>query len=217
MGGFAVASKGWRWTQWIILFFAVFAFILALGMQETYKKIILARAAKKAGTPPPPSPPLKLLLQVTLLRPARMLYSEPIVIAWSLYIGFTFAVLYSFFAAFQYVYATAYGFDIQQIGLTFIPIAVGSLFGSVTVMFIDRVIYLKRHAAWKAQGNEGRLPPEQRLHASMLGGLGLPIGLFWFAWTARPEIHWISSMIATAIIAWGNMCIVVSSLFLFFF
>jgi hypothetical protein len=206
LGGFAVAAKGWRWTQWIILFFTVFAFILALGMQETYKKIIVARAAKEAGN----TPPLKLLFQVTLLRPARMLYSEPIVIAWSLYIGFTFAVLYSFFAAFQYVYATVYGFDIQQIGLTFIPIAVGSLLGSLTVIFIDRMIYQKRHAAWKAQGNTGRLAPEQRLHASMVGGFGLPVGLFWFAWTARPEIHWISSQIAAAVIAWGNMCICVS-------
>ena len=182
-------------------------------MRETYKKIILARAAKKAGDPPPPGPSglqaLKFLFQVTLLRPTRMLYSEPIVIAWSLYIGFTFAVLYSFFAAFQYVYATVYGFDIQQIGLTFIPIAVGSLLGSITVILIDRLIYQKHHASWKAQGSIGRVAPEQRLHASMIGGLGFPVGLFWFAWTAKPEIHWISSLIAAAVIAWGNMCIVV--------
>ena len=182
-------------------------------MQETYKKTILARAAKNAGETPPPGPSglkfLKLLFRITLLRPLQMLYSEPIVIAWSLYIGFSFAVLYSFFAAFQYVYATVYGFNIQQIGLTFIPIAVGSLLGSLTVILIDRLIYQKRHAKWKAQGAIGRVPPEQRLHASMIGSFGLPIGLFWFAWTAIPGIHWISSLIAAALVAWGNMCIVV--------
>lgn len=213
MGGFAVAAKGWRWTQWIILFFAVFAYISALGMQETYKKIIIMRAAKKAGESLPPAPPrlqaMKYLFQVTLLRPIKMLYSEPIVIAWSLYIGFTFALLYSFFAAFQFIYATVYGFDIQQIGLSFLPLAIGSLFGAVTVILIDRVDYQKRHAVWESQGRTGRVPPKHRLYASMMGGCGLPIGLFWFAWTARPSIHWISSMIAAAVIAWGNMCICV--------
>ncbi|EED15797.1 conserved hypothetical protein [Talaromyces stipitatus ATCC 10500] len=214
MGGFAVAAKGWRWTQWIILFWAVFAYLLVLGMHETYKKIIVARASKKAGghfTPPGPSgrEAIILLFQVTLIRPIKMLYSEPIVIAWSLYIGFTFAVLYSFFAAFPYVYATVYGFDIQQIGLTFIPVAIGTVLGSITFIWIDQTIYQKRNAQWTAQGGTGRLPPEQRLYASMIGGCGLPIGLFWFAWTARPDIHWISPMIATVVIGWGNMCITV--------
>lgn len=208
-----MASKGWRWTEWVILFFAVFVYILALGMKETYKKTILAGIAKRAGGTGTPGPSgiaaLKFLFHVTFLRPLHMLYTEPIVIAWSLYIGFSFAVLYSFFAAFPYVYTTAYGFDIQQIGLTFISLAIGSIAGSATVILIDRLIYQKLHAQWRMKGSVGRVAPEHRLYSAMLGSLGLPVGLFWYAWTAQPDIHWISSLVAAVFISWGNLAIFV--------
>lgn len=44
----------------------------------------------------------------------------------------------------------------------------------------------------------------------MIGSLGLPIGLFWFAWTAKREVHWISPVLAAVPFAWGNLCIFVS-------
>ncbi|KAH8692906.1 hypothetical protein BGW36DRAFT_399699 [Talaromyces proteolyticus] len=134
-------------TPWIILFFAMFAYILVLGIQETYKKIIIFPSGWQA---------MRFRFKVTFLRPVKMLYSKPIVIAWSLYIGFTFAVLYSFFTAFQYIDVTVYEFNIQQIGLTFIPTIVGSFLGSVNVVLVNR-----------------------RLHVYMIGGCGLPIGLFY--------------------------------------
>lgn len=97
-------GENWRWTEWIILFFAVFTYLLALRMDETYKKTILARAAKKTGEKAPPGTSgfaaLKFVFHVTFHRPLHMLFREPIVMAWSIYIGFSFAVLYSFFAAF---------------------------------------------------------------------------------------------------------------------
>lgn len=211
IGGFAVVNKGWRWTQWIILFFAVATFIAALPMKETYKKTIVQRHAKKVGAAPAPGPAglaaLKFLLHVTFLRPVQMLYSEPIVIAWSLYIGFAFAVLYSFFASFPYVYSTVYGFSIEQVGLTFISIAIGSLLGSVSVILVDRLVYQKQAVKGKMSGE--RVPPEQRLHAAMMGSVLLPLGLFWYGWTAREGVHWLSSVIAAVFIAWGNLCIFV--------
>jgi hypothetical protein len=214
IGGFTVASKGWRWTQWVVLFFAVAAYIPALGMRETYKKTIMTKRSKKLGTIPPPAGPsglaaLKFLLNITFLRPLHMLGTEPIVIAWSLYIGFSFAVVYSFFAAFPYVYSSVYGFDVTENGLTFLSIAVGSLIGSVHVILVDRLQWRKKFVAWKKQGNTEKCPPEYRLYGAMVGSFVLPIGLFWFAWTARPGTHWIVSVVAGIFTAWGNMCIFV--------
>ncbi len=162
-------------------------------MQETYKKTILAKRAKMSGNAPPPGPTglsaLKFLFNVTFIRPIQMLYSEPIVIAWSLYIGFSFAVVYSFFAAFPYVYGTVYGFQVQESGLTFLSIAVGSIIGSIHVILVDIFQWRKHFVAWKKSGQDGKLPPEHRLYGAMVGGFGLPIGLFWFAWTARHDTH----------------------------
>lgn len=214
IGGFAVANKGWRWTEWTILFFAAFSLVAALGMKETYKKTILQRDAKRRGIEVPAGPPalaaLRFTFYITFFRPLHMLYTEPIVIAWSVYIAFNFAVLYSFFAAFPLVYTEEYGFDIQQIGLTFISFAVGSITATITVILVDRVWYQKLHASRFSKWSDGLVPPEHRLYSAMIGSFGLPIGLFWFAWTAKHDIHWISSIIAAVFIAFGNLCVFVN-------
>ena len=36
----------------------------------------------------------------------------------------------------------------------------------------------------------GNLPPEDRLPPSFLGAFAIPICLFWFGWSARPDVHW---------------------------
>jgi hypothetical protein len=37
------------------------------------------------------------------------------------------------------------------------------------------------------------------------------VGLFWFAWTARHDVHWISPVLAAIPFAWGNLCIFISA------
>lgn len=49
VGGFVAQYKTWKWTQWCILFLALFVYIIALPMSETYKPIILKKRAKKQG------------------------------------------------------------------------------------------------------------------------------------------------------------------------
>lgn len=49
--------------------------------------------------------------------------------------------------------------------------------------------------------------PEHRLYPALLGTFLMPIGLFWFAWTARSNIHWFSPVLAGIPFAWGNLLI----------
>ena len=44
--------------------------------------------------------------------------------------------------------------------------------------------------------------PEGRLYLSCLQTALLPVGLFWFAWTLGPSIHWIVPIMA---IGWATM------------
>ncbi|GKT88467.1 fluconazole resistance protein 1 [Colletotrichum tofieldiae] len=46
----------------------------------------------------------------------------------------------------------------------------------------------------------------------MVGACLLPIGLFWFAWTNGPEIHWIVSIIASGFFAAGLVLVFLSLL-----
>jgi MFS family permease len=216
VGGYVAEYKGWRWTQWTTIFLGAVIWIYSLGTKETYAKIILAKRAKKLGKPLPPSPvppglpAIKFLLTVTIVRPIHMLLTEPIVGLYSLYTGFNFSVLFCFFAAFPLVFQGVYKFSVGAAGLVFLGISVGCIVAAAISLIIDRLVYIKRVLQNRAAGGDGHIAPENRLYAAMLGSVFLTVGLFWFAWTARADIHCISCVIATVFFACGNLLTFVS-------
>lgn len=151
-------------------------------MQETYKKVILKRRAKRLGVAPPPGPPVKgfayvkLLLMITIVRPLFMLTREPIVGLLSLYTAFTFSVLFAFFAAYPYTFESVYGFNTWQYGLTFLGIGIGVLLAVVTALYIDRMIYYRKFYKQALANGKTVVAPEHRLYSGMVGSVGIPIG-----------------------------------------
>jgi len=216
IGGFVAQYKGWQWTQWTTIFIGLLAVLSTLPMQETYKKVILKQRAKRSGLQPPPgSTPsglafAKILVTVTLVRPVHMLCTEPITFMLSLYTAFTFSVLFSFFAAYPYVFKGIYGFETWQYGLTFLAIGLGVLLAVMTAIVIDRTYYVSHHKKALAAGRT-MVAPEYRLLSAQMGCFGVSIGLFWFSWTARLSVHWIVPVLAGIPFAWGNLCIFVSA------
>ncbi|KAJ5689525.1 hypothetical protein N7462_003917 [Penicillium macrosclerotiorum] len=211
IGSFVVNRKGWRWTQWTMIFFAIWT-ILTIGLaRETYHPTLKGRLAKKRGQELPKAPPLAdriaRFATITLLRPLHMMISEPIVAFICLYVACEFATLFSFFAAIPLVYAEVYHFGIEASGLVFLAIVVGCLLGAVTVLLCDILFYRPQIAK-----HDGPVPPEHRLYPAMIGSIGLPIGLFWFAWTAKKSISWGSPTVAIMVFAWGNLCVFVGTI-----
>jgi MFS family permease len=211
IGGYTMQiHQDWRWIQWVMLMIAGPVGLAALPARETSKTIILSKRAKAHGEPGPPKPPLmvmmKQLLVVTLIRPLKMLVAEPIVMAWALYHSFAFGVLFAFFDSYPYVFIKTYGFTFGQVGLAFLGIAVGTVLAVLTFMIVDKTIYQKK----KRAAAPGRPAPEERLYTSMLGAFGVPIALFWFAWTARPEVHFMAPIAAGVPFGWGIVTLFVS-------
>jgi hypothetical protein len=155
---------------------------------------------------PPASTLLVGVLFITLLRPTKMLFTEPIVSFLSLYVAFNFAVIFTFFASVPYVFGVVYGFDRGQTGLVFLAVGLGCTLSVPTAILLDRTLYQRK---WKM--SPGKVPPEQRLWAAMLGAFGIPIGLFWFAWSSKASVHWIVPIIGIIPFAWGNLCIYIST------
>ncbi|KAJ5246017.1 hypothetical protein N7468_001000 [Penicillium chermesinum] len=209
--GFVVNRKGWRWTQWTLLFFAIFSLLSTAIARETFHSVIKRRRSKELGLALPASLPLsskiRLFATVALLRPLKMLLLEPIVSFICLYVACEFATLFSFFAAVPLVYQSTYGFGIEDSGLVFLAIVVGCLLGALTVLLSDILLYQPRAGKYPGQP----VPPEYRLFPAMIGSLGIPPGLFWFGWTARPSVHWASPTVAIMLFAWGNLCVFVST------
>ena len=238
IGGFVAEKKGFRWLEWVMLFFMAATYLYSLWLKETYKPIILKRRRKRLGIPEVHKATdrlgtLKIFMTITLFRPLTMLITEPIVAFFSLYVAVDFGILFTFFASFPLVYSRVYGFNSGQIGLTFLPILIGCALATLTCILCDRYLYQKEHQRVTAtagsssnlqdeetassETSQEHLPlkafvePEHRLYPAMIGGIGLPIGLFWFAWTARPDVHWASPVVSTIFFAWGNLCVFVST------
>jgi len=214
VGGYVLQTQGtWEWLMWLIMIFTAPAVPLVLFSSETSKHEILKRRAKDRGLPRPPRPTfnesLSIFFFITLGRPLKMLFTEPIVALISLYNAFAFGVLYGFFASFPYVFLTVYDFTVGQIGLAFLGITLGTTLALVTFAIFDKTLYQKARRSLPP----GALPPpEKRLYTAMLASFGIPIGLFWFAWSARSDVHWIVPIMASVPFGWGLCAIFVSGM-----
>lgn len=78
---------------------------------------------------------------------------------------------------------------------------------AVSYSIYDNVRYKKTAAA-----HGGAAPPEARLPPALIGSLALPIGLFWFAWTNSPSLHWSISIIGTAPFGFGMVLVFLGSM-----
>ncbi|KAH8910652.1 MFS general substrate transporter [Coniochaeta sp. PMI_546] len=213
MGAFIVHRKGWRWTQYATLFFCALSLLLIVPFgRETFHAVLKRRRAKKLGHVVEPHVPLRIkvhqFLTITIFRPVLMMVTEPIVGLACLYVSCEFATLFTFFAAVPYIFQTVYNFSLEQTGLVFLSVVVGCVLGTLTIILCD--IFLYRRQIPKHPPH--MIPPEYRLYPAMIGSLGLPVGLFWLAWTARSDISWASPVVALVPFSWGNLCLFISML-----
>ena len=149
------------------------------------------------------------LVANALARPLRMLFMEPIVSVTCAYVACEFATLFSFFACVPLVFEDTYGLSMEQSGLVFLSIVVGCLLGAVTVLICDVLLYRRKAAAHISVGTA--IPPEIRLYPSLIGSIGLPVGLFWFGWTSHAGAFWAYPAAAIVLFAWSNFCIFLST------
>lgn len=132
------------------------------------------------------------IAKMSLVRPFQLALCEPIVFCLNMYIALIYGLLYIWFESFPIVFTGIYGFSLGLEGLAFLGILVG-----VFVTVPPFVWYQMKYVEPKFNEN-GEIKPEYRLPPAFVGALAIPICLFWFGWTSRPEIHWIVPIIGTA-------------------
>ncbi|KUJ20949.1 MFS general substrate transporter [Mollisia scopiformis] len=216
IGGFLGETEGWRWVEGLMAIFTGALWIIgAFTIPETYSPVILRRRAAKLskmtgkvykskmeidqGTKT-----VKQEFKIALSRPWILLFREPIVLLLSIYMAIIYGTLYMMFAAFPIVYQQGRGWSPGIGGLSFIGVMVGEII-AVAYSIWDNKRYEKVEHKHK-----GNAPPEARLPPAMVGSIFLPLGLFWFAWTNYPSIHWSVSIIATAPFGFGMVLVFLS-------
>lgn len=148
----------------------------------------------------------KQIFLMSLIRPLRMLFLQPIVTVCAIYIATLYGLMYILFTTFTFVYEGQYGFSSVGAGLSFLASGIGMLMGLGIVGNLSDKL-------WKSAADKGLARPEMRLHWIMVGpgSLLVPIGLFIYGWTAYYRVHWIVPMIGSAVMSVGmimiTMCI----------
>ncbi|OQD61060.1 hypothetical protein PENPOL_c018G04076 [Penicillium polonicum] len=216
IGGFLAAAAGWRWVEGLLAAFSGILWLCIIFLlPETYAPVLLRRRAEKMSTltgkvyrsqldiDRGPAP-LGKTLKTALSRPWILLFCEPIVLLFSIYMAIIYGTLYMLFAAYPIVFQEVRGWSEGIGGLAFLGILVGMVM-AVIYTFPENFRYAK-----KCSQTTDRLAPELRLPPSMVGGIALPIGLFWFAWTNSPNIHWMASVAAGAPFGFGMVLVFLS-------
>ncbi|KAJ5327628.1 putative multiple drug resistance protein [Penicillium brevicompactum] len=215
LGEYGTANHflGWRWVQ---VFLAVFTGLIwivqGLMIPETYAPLLLAKRAGRLSALTGHVYRSKVEIDrgrvsardaftAALSRPWILLFSEPIVLLLSLYMAIVYGTLYMLFDAFPIVFQNIRGWSEGVGSLPFLAVMIGMM-TAVGLNMYDNKRYVRIH---KAHG--GFAPPEARLPPTMWGGLAIPVGLFWFAWTNSESIPWIVSVLATAPFGFGMVLV----------
>jgi len=212
-GGFIGETVGWRWVEGVMaIFTGVLCLLCGLLVPETYAPVLLSKRAKKlsqitgkvyksmAEAEQGPTS-FGHVFKTSLSRPWQLLFKEPIVLLLSIYMAIIYGTLYMLFTAFPIVFQQGRGWSPGIGGLAFLGVAVGMV-AAVAFSLFDNKRYVKISRQY-----DGFAPPESRLLGCMIGGISIVIGLFWFAWTCQPSVHWIVSIAAGAPFGFGMVLV----------
>jgi MFS family permease len=203
IGGFLADAAGWRWLAGLLATFSGLVWFVGMALApETYAPVLLRKRAarlskitgkvyKSKGDAESGSVTAGEALRTALSRPWILLFREPIVFILSLYMAIVYGTLYMLFSAYPIVYEESRGWSAGISGLAFIGVLIGMLAAVTYTIYPENPRYQK-----VVERNGGMAPPEARLPSTIIGGICLPVGLFWFAWTNYPSFPWAASMAA---------------------
>jgi multidrug resistance protein len=213
VGGFLGENAGWRWVQgFLAIFTGLIWMVETMVIPETYAPILLSKRAQRLSSITGCVYRSKMEIDrgkvsareafgAALSRPWILLFAEPIVLLLSIYMAIVYGTLYMLFDAFPIVFQVIRDWSEGIGSLPFLSVMIGMML-AVALNMYDNKRYIRIH-----KKHHGFAPPEARLPPSILGGLAIPIGLFWFAWTNSPSIPWIVCVLATAPFGFGMVLV----------
>lgn len=204
IGGYISKGVGWPWIFWTVSTFDGILLLLAIFIiHESYSPVLLAAKAKKLRKATGMNYQTKFeqaharlssKLTASLARPLRLLATRPIIHVLSLILAYNFGVYCLALSSFAALWTDKYHDSISTSGLHYIAISLGSTVSAqIGGPLTDRVY---AHLKSKAKGT---VSPEYRVPMMVPGALLMPIGLFWYGWSAEKGVFWLVTDFGAAI------------------
>ncbi|KAF9476561.1 MFS general substrate transporter [Pholiota conissans] len=202
LSGFINQNLDWRWTYRILLIWIFFELVaLILLVPETYVPVLVKRKAERlrreTGDPKHWALPerhqksIGRAIAISCYQPFALLIFDHMAFLLDLWNAVILGILYLTFQAYPFIFGKVHGFNEQMSGMSFLGIGVGMIMAILTQPFWNRFY------EQIAEENEGNVPPESRLVMGEIGGVLIPIGLFWLAFTTYPGIPWIVPILSS--------------------
>ncbi|OGE55893.1 hypothetical protein PENARI_c003G08600 [Penicillium arizonense] len=212
-GGFIAENTTWRWVFYSTSI--VDGLIQVMGLfflRESYgPKILLDRAVrirKETGDDSYQTEAerqkktLPQVLRGSLVRPFKLLLTQPIVQVLALFMAYIYGIMYLVLSTFPSLWTSPeyYNESIGIGGLNYISLGLGFWLGSQICAPLNDRIYRRLKAR-----NNGIGKPEFRVPLLFVGAFFIPSGLFIYGWTAQKHCHWIAPNIGAVLFGTGTI------------
>lgn len=212
-GGFIAENTTWRWVFYATSIADGLIQLMGLFfLRETYAPVLLKlrakRLRKESGDESYQTEAelqKKTLLQIlrtALIRPFRLLLTQPIVQCIACYMAYVYGIMYLVLSTFPSLWTSAnyYNESVGIGGLNYISLGLGFWAGSQICAPLNDRIY----RGLKARNNNvGR--PEFRVPLLIIGAVLIPTGLFIYGWTAQEHCHWVAPNIGSFLFGTGTI------------
>ncbi|KAF7308192.1 MFS domain-containing protein [Mycena chlorophos] len=210
VAGFINQNLDWRWTFRICLVWMFCELIaILLFVPESYAPVLLKRKAarlrKETGDDNHWAPldrretSMGRMLYLSCTVPFKLLIFDRMALLLDIWTALLLGIMYLFFQVFPIIFEDGHHFNMQTTGLTFLSL------GGGIVLALGTQPWWNRRTARVAKENGGKPPPETTLVMGQAGGVIVPIGMFMFAFTSYPHVHWIGPLISAAIFGTGML------------
>ncbi|KAI1459133.1 major facilitator superfamily transporter [Annulohypoxylon moriforme] len=206
LSGFSVPIMGWRWSLLEIIwaaspvFLAMFAFLpetstpnLLLRRAQRLRKLTGDERFMSQSEMDQRNLDKRAVIVDALIKPIEITFKDPAILFVQTYTAIIYGIYYSFFEVFPLIYPVYYGMDYGHVGLVFLCILIACLLG---VAAYSSYLYFYMNPRISRQGFPVH---ENRLIPALGASFGPTIGLFIFAWTARPDVPWIAPTIGITV------------------
>lgn len=208
-GGFITENATWRWVFYattiadgVIQIFGYFF------LQETYPPVLLGRKKlalqKSTGNMAlytefdNPKRTLAETLETSVARPFKLLGTQIIIQVLAIYMAYLYGIMYLVLSTFPTLWEDVYHESVGIGGLNYISLGIGFFIGTqVSAPTQDKI-----YRVLKARNNGVGLP-EYRCILMFPSAFLVPVGLFWYGWSAQAHTHWVLPNIGAAIFAAG--------------
>ncbi|KAF3808242.1 Transporter mfs1 [Colletotrichum gloeosporioides] len=219
LSGFAVPVMGWRWSMWEILLLSGPTLLPMLLLPETSGPTIIHHRAQRLRRLTGRSDLQSLdeiesrkltashVLKEALVKPLEITVKDPAVLFVQVYTAINYGIYYSFFEVFPIVYTNLYRMTTGEVGIVFLCILVACILGAGFYF-----IFLKFYMIPRMRLSKSVVEQETRLLPTLAASFGPTVGLFVFAWTSSPRIHWIVPTIGITIYS-GSAFIILQCVF----